>query len=83
MSDDVSGLGVSGLGAFKFSVLASLRAAQLIRGCRARVEGVHKHTVIAQLEVAQGKVTQLLVPVPTVVEAAAVVAVARAALEAV
>jgi hypothetical protein len=72
---------VSGLGAFKFSVLASLRAAQLIRGCRARVEGVHKHTVMARLEVAQGKVTQLLVPVPVVVVEA--VGVARAVLEAV
>jgi DNA-directed RNA polymerase subunit K/omega len=37
-------------------ILASLRAAQLMRGCRPRIDGVHKNTVIAQLEVSQGKV---------------------------
>jgi DNA-directed RNA polymerase subunit K/omega len=48
----------SGVGAFRFVVLASLRTVQLARGCRPRIDGVHKHTVIAQLEVAQGKVVQ-------------------------
>lgn len=47
-----------GLGAFQFVVLASLRAVQLTRGCRPRIDGIHKHTVIAQLEVSQGKVVQ-------------------------
>ena len=49
-----------GMGAFHFSVLATLRAAQLVRGCRPRVEGIHKATVMAQLEVAGQKVQQLL-----------------------
>ena len=47
-----------GVGTFQFVVLATLRAAQLIRGCRPRVDGVHKATVIAQLEVSEGKVMQ-------------------------
>jgi len=45
-----------GIGAFEFVILASLRAAQLMRGCRPKIDGFHKNTVIAQLEVAQGKV---------------------------
>ena len=53
-----------GVGSFQFVVLASLRAVQLARGCRPRVEGVHKKTVIAQLEVAQGKV-QASTPTPS------------------
>jgi DNA-directed RNA polymerase subunit K/omega len=59
------------LGKFQFVVLAKLRAAQLLRGCRPRVEGVHKATVIAQLEVAAGKVTQALVT--TAVEVSATI----------
>ena len=55
------------MGGFEFVVLAKLRAQQLIRGCRPRVEGVHKATVIAQLEVAAGMVTQ--VPAVTAVAA--------------
>ena len=55
-----------GVGAFQFVVLARLRAAQLIRGCRPRVDGLHKATVIAQLEVAAGKVMQAFDP-PAVV----------------
>ena len=50
------------MGAFQFVVLSTLRSAQLIRGCRPRVDGVHKKTVIAQIEVAEGKVTQEVVP---------------------
>lgn len=48
-----------GVGTFQFVVLATLRAAQLMRGCRPRVDGEHKATVIAQLEVSEGKVTQV------------------------
>jgi DNA-directed RNA polymerase subunit K/omega len=48
------------VGAFQFVVLSALRAAQLTRGCRPRVDGMHKAIVIAQAEVAQGKVTQLV-----------------------
>ena len=46
-----------GVGAFQFVVLATLRAAQLTRGCRPKVDGLHKATVIAQLEVSAGIVT--------------------------
>ena len=49
-----------GVGAFQFVVLATLRAAQLMRGCRPRVDGTHKAIVTAQVEVAEGKVTQIL-----------------------
>ena len=46
-------------GAFEFAVVCGLRAAQLTRGCIPRVEeGTHKKTVIAQLEVAAGKVAR-------------------------
>jgi len=41
-----------GIGAFKFAVLASLRAAQLCRGCSPRIEGGHCVAVTAQMEVA-------------------------------
>ena len=50
----------AGVGAFQFVVLASLRAAQLTRGCLPRVEGEHKIIVTAQHEVAEGKVTQVV-----------------------
>jgi hypothetical protein len=52
----------AGMGAFQFVVLSKLRAAQLMRGCRPRVDGMHKPTIIAQLEVSEGKVTQSLIP---------------------
>ena len=44
--------------AFEFAVLSGLRAAQLMRGCTARVEGIHKNIVTAQLEIAEGKVVR-------------------------
>lgn len=44
-----------GMSAYMFAVLASLRAAQLMRGCLPRLAtSSHKATVIAQLEVAGG-----------------------------
>ena len=46
----------TGIGAFQFAVLASLRAAQLCRGCLPRVEGDHCRAVMAQMEVADGRV---------------------------
>jgi hypothetical protein len=49
-----------GMGGFQFVVLSTLRAAQLMRGCRPRVDSMHKATITAQLEVSAGKVTQLL-----------------------
>ncbi len=50
---------------FQFVVLATHRAAQLMRGCRPRVDGDHKATVIAQLEVSEGKVTQMFGVAPS------------------
>jgi hypothetical protein len=44
------------IGAFKFAVLASLRASQLCRGCLPRIEGGHCVAVTAQMEVAAGAV---------------------------
>lgn len=44
------------IGRFEFVVLATLRATQLMRGCLPRIGGVHKATVIAQAEVAAGKI---------------------------
>jgi hypothetical protein len=46
----------AGVGAFEFVILSSLRAAQLMRGCIPRVDGGHKMTVTAQLEVSRGMV---------------------------
>ena len=45
-----------GVGAYQFVVLATLRAAQLMRGCIPRVPGTHKATMTALIEVAAGKV---------------------------
>lgn len=56
------------VGAFQFVVLAALRAAQLTRGCLPRVDGVHKATVIAQLEVSAGRVVSLSDPLDTIAE---------------
>jgi hypothetical protein len=41
------------VGAFEFVILASLRAAQLMRGCTPRIESTHKMIMTAQMEVAQ------------------------------
>jgi hypothetical protein len=66
------------MGAFQFSVLSTLRAAQLLRGCRPRLDGIHKATVMAQFEVAEGKVKQLFA---VAADAAAPVARPEAILE--
>jgi hypothetical protein len=47
------------MSAFEFAVVASLRAAQLIRGCAPRVDGGHTFAVTAQLEVAAGRVARV------------------------
>ena len=47
------------MGAFEFVAVATLRAAQLSRGCRARVDGDHSISVLAQREVAEGKVRRV------------------------
>jgi len=46
------------MGNFEFVAIAALRAAQLTRGCRPRVDGVHTTAVLAQREVAEGRVTR-------------------------
>ena len=48
----------AGMNAFEFSVLSSLRAAQLNRGCVPRVERAGKLAVTAQHEIAEGKVVR-------------------------
>jgi hypothetical protein len=68
----------SGIGAFQFVILASLRAAQLMRGCLPRVDGGHKNTVTAQLEVSQGKVMQDYTSVRDVIGRGSAVAIATA-----
>jgi DNA-directed RNA polymerase subunit K/omega len=50
------------IGAFEFVVLASLRTAQLTRGCTPRVPPEHKHIVTAQREIAAGLVTNAPAP---------------------
>jgi DNA-directed RNA polymerase subunit K/omega len=44
---------------FEFVVIAALRTAQLQRGCVPRVEGAHKKTTLAQMEIVAGKVGRL------------------------
>ena len=48
------------IGQFEFVAIAALRAVQLSRGCLARVEGDHNTAVMAQREVAEGKVTRAI-----------------------
>jgi DNA-directed RNA polymerase subunit K/omega len=45
-----------GFNPFEFVILSSLRAAQLMQGCRPRVDPSEKAIVTAQREVAEGKV---------------------------
>jgi len=55
------------LNAFEFAVLAGLRASQLTRGCSPRVDGSVKLAVIAQREIAEGKVVRVAAdPVPVI-----------------
>ena len=60
-----------GLGAFQFVVLAKLRAAQLVRGCLPRIDGTHSTAIAALIEVAEGKVKQVLTAPPVLGEPAA------------
>lgn len=53
------------MNAFEFAVVSSLRVAQLMRGCTARVTSTHKTIMTAQLEVAAGKVARLVPAPPT------------------
>jgi DNA-directed RNA polymerase subunit K/omega len=51
--------GPNGLGKFEFVKVASLRSAQLMRGCTPRVPQKGKPTTTAQREVASGKVSSV------------------------
>jgi hypothetical protein len=68
----------SDIGRFQFVVLSSLRAAQLLRGCVPKIDGGHKRTVTAQLEISLGMVKQDFTPlaVVAVTDAIPVLAVA-------
>ncbi|MBI4888731.1 MAG: DNA-directed RNA polymerase subunit omega [Acidobacteria bacterium] len=44
------------LNAYEFAVVSALRAHQLMSGCVPQVDGEHKATITAQLEVASGKI---------------------------
>ena len=44
------------IGAFEFATLSSLRAAQLTRGCKPRIDSLHGVALTAQMEVAESKV---------------------------
>jgi DNA-directed RNA polymerase subunit K/omega len=48
------------LKAYEFAVVSALRAHQLMGGCRPRLDGHHKATTMAQMEVADGKVARLV-----------------------
>jgi DNA-directed RNA polymerase subunit K/omega len=47
---------------FEFIVVSSLRAAQLMRGCRPLVEPGLRVITTAQLEVAAGKIARIVEP---------------------
>lgn len=49
----------AGCNAYEFAVIASLRAKQLLAGCRPHVEGDHNASTKAQMEVAVGKVARV------------------------
>jgi DNA-directed RNA polymerase subunit K/omega len=49
----------SSTGGYEFAVVSALRAHQLMRGCTPRLEGEHKATTMARMEVAAGKVARL------------------------
>jgi DNA-directed RNA polymerase subunit K/omega len=49
-----------GFGAYRFVVVSALRAGQLLRGCTPKIDGhTNRATVIAQLEVASGRIREI------------------------
>jgi DNA-directed RNA polymerase subunit K/omega len=44
---------------YEFAVVSALRAHQLMQGCTPRLDGEHKATTMARMEVAAGKVARL------------------------
>jgi DNA-directed RNA polymerase subunit K/omega len=59
----------AGTNPFEFIVVASLRAAQLMRGCTPLVEPGSRVITTAQLEVAAGKVARVPAVLPIVIPA--------------
>ena len=45
------------MGTFEFVAIATLRVAQLTRGCTPRISEKHSTAITAQMEVAEGRVT--------------------------
>ena len=52
---------------FEFVVIATLRAQQLMKGCVPHLDGQHKATTMAQMEVSAGKIARVT-PEATVAE---------------
>lgn len=50
----------TGINGYEFAVVAALRAHQLMSGCIPRIEGEHKATTIAQMEVATGRISRVV-----------------------
>ena len=50
--------------AFEYVVMATLRAQQLMKGCVPHLEGHHKATTMAQMEVAAGKIVGAMRAIP-------------------
>lgn len=48
----------SGANAYEFIVISALRAQQLLSGCTPRLSGEHTAMVMAQMEVAAGRVAR-------------------------
>jgi DNA-directed RNA polymerase subunit K/omega len=44
--------------AFEYVIVAALRAQQLMKGCTPQLNGEHKATTMAQMEVSAGKVAR-------------------------
>jgi DNA-directed RNA polymerase subunit K/omega len=44
--------------AFEYVVVAALRTQQLMKGCIPRMDGMHKATTMAQMEVSAGKIAR-------------------------
>jgi DNA-directed RNA polymerase subunit K/omega len=53
-----------GMNAYEFVVMAGLRAQQWMQGCVALVEGDHKPTVLALMEVSTGRIRRATEPAP-------------------
>lgn len=47
------------LNAYEFVVVAALRAHQLMAGCVPQLDGEHKATTMAQMEVATGRIARV------------------------